>query len=70
MGAKIYGAGTSEITIFGVKSLHKANYKIISDRIETGTLLCAAAGTGGKITVKGQIRKSVNSALFTKRSGM
>ena len=65
MGAKIYGAGTSEITIFGVKSLHKANYKIISDRIETGTLLCAVAGTGGKITVKGANPENLLTVLYS-----
>ena len=63
--------GTSEITIFGVKNLHKVQYKIISDRIETGTLLCAVAGTGGKITIKGaNPGKPVNRFIFFKRSGL
>lgn len=52
MGAKIYGAGTSRITICGVNRLHKAEYKIMTDRIETGTLLCAGAITGGNVKVQ------------------
>ncbi len=52
MGAKITGAGTEEIQIVGVESLHGADHKIIPDRIETGTYLVAAAITGGEITVR------------------
>ena len=49
MGAKIEGAGTIKITIKGVKKLSGASYNIMPDRIEAGTLLCAAAATGGRI---------------------
>jgi UDP-N-acetylglucosamine 1-carboxyvinyltransferase len=49
MGAKIEGAGTSELRIHGVKKLHGCDYTIIPDRIEAGTFLVAAAITGGKI---------------------
>lgn len=52
MGAKVRGAGTSRIEIEGVKSLHGIDYKVIPDRIETGTYLVAAAITGGKIHLK------------------
>ena len=38
MGANIRGAGTDVIKIRGVKSLHKAEYSIIPDQIEAGTL--------------------------------
>ena len=38
MGADIAGIGTSEITIKGKDSLNKASYKVLSDRIEAGTL--------------------------------
>lgn len=51
MGAKVTGAGTSLITIEGVRQLHGAQYSIVPDRIETGTFLVAAAATQGKITV-------------------
>lgn len=46
-GAKIYGAGTSKIKIIGVENLHKVTYRIMPDRIETGTYLCMGAITKG-----------------------
>ena len=52
MGAKIEGAGTSEITIEGVKELHGANTSVIPDRIEAGTFLVAAAIAGKEVTLK------------------
>ena len=52
-GAKIKGGGTFSIHIQGVTSLQGVdNYPVISDRVEVGTLLIAAAITGGDITVK------------------
>jgi UDP-N-acetylglucosamine 1-carboxyvinyltransferase len=49
MGAQISGAGSDVIRIRGVSSLHGATHRIMPDRIETGTYLCAAAATGGHI---------------------
>lgn len=49
MGAKVEGAGSNIVKIEGVKSLKDVSYNIMPDRIEAGTLLCAAAITGGKI---------------------
>ena len=51
MGAKIEGAGTSIIRIFGVEKLKAAEHSVIPDRIEAGTLLIAGAITGGEVTV-------------------
>ena len=51
MGGKIDGAGTSTITIEGVKTLHGASHTVPPDRIETGTFLVAAAATRGEIRV-------------------
>lgn len=53
MGAKITGAGTSEIVIEGVKQLHAVEHTIIPDRIETGTFMVAAAITGGELRLRG-----------------
>jgi len=53
MGAQISGAGTDVIRIRGVERLHGATHRIMPDRIETGTYLCAAAGTGGSIRLTG-----------------
>ncbi len=49
MGAKIEGAGTSEIRIVGVTELHGASHTTIPDRIEAGTLLVAGAITAGNL---------------------
>lgn len=51
MGARITGAGTSTITIEGVDRLRGAQHTIIPDRIETGTLLAAAAVTRGNLEI-------------------
>jgi UDP-N-acetylglucosamine 1-carboxyvinyltransferase len=51
MGAKINGVGTNKIEIEGVSELSPAEITTISDRIETGTLLIAAAITNGEITL-------------------
>lgn len=51
MGAKVHGAGTPQIVIEGVKTLHGCEHSVIADRIETGTFLCAALATRGDITV-------------------
>ena len=53
MGAKIEGAGTSEIRIQGVEKLGGADHTIIPDRIEAGTFVIAGAITGGDVTVTG-----------------
>ena len=47
-GAKIHGAGSDTIRIYGVKRLEPISYSIISDRIEAGTFMSAFAITGGK----------------------
>ena len=53
MGAEIEGIGTSELTIHGVPRLHGATYKVMADRIEAGSYACAAAITGGEVTLQG-----------------
>jgi UDP-N-acetylglucosamine 1-carboxyvinyltransferase len=53
MGAQISGAGTDVIRIRGVERLHGATHRIMPDRIETGTYLCAAAITGGEVRLTG-----------------
>jgi UDP-N-acetylglucosamine 1-carboxyvinyltransferase len=49
MGANISGAGTDVVRIRGVERLHGTTHRIMPDRIETGTYLCAAAATGGEV---------------------
>jgi len=50
-GAKILGAGTSKITIYGVDKLKNTKYTPIGDRIVAGTIMCAVAVCGGKVTI-------------------
>jgi len=48
MGANISGAGTDVIRVRGVERLHGTTHRIMPDRIETGTYLCAIAASGGE----------------------
>lgn len=64
MGAKITGAGTGTVTIIGVERLHGTVYHPIPDRVEAGTLLCAAAITEGSILVRGACAEHLRSLLF------
>ncbi|MDP3820966.1 MAG: UDP-N-acetylglucosamine 1-carboxyvinyltransferase [Burkholderiales bacterium] len=52
MGAKIEGHGTSRIRIEGVARLHGVAHRIVPDRIETGTFLCAVAAAGGDVLLR------------------
>lgn len=53
MGARVFGAGTSVVTIYGVKKLHGTKHKIIPDRIEAATYMIMTAAVGGKVNLKG-----------------
>jgi len=52
MGAKITGAGTDTIRIYGSKKLSAVEHTVISDRIQAGTFLVAGAITRGDILVE------------------
>jgi UDP-N-acetylglucosamine 1-carboxyvinyltransferase len=52
MGAKVEGHGTGRIVIQGVEKLHGATHKVVADRIECGTFLCAVAATGGDVLLR------------------
>ncbi|MBO4121839.1 UDP-N-acetylglucosamine 1-carboxyvinyltransferase [Cupriavidus gilardii] len=52
MGARIDGIGTDRLVIQGVERLHGAEHRVIADRIEAGTFLCAAAATLGEVVVR------------------
>jgi len=62
-GADISGAGTNEIIINGKKPLHGTTYKVISDRIEGGTLLAAAAATGGRILLTNAVPEHMDCII-------
>lgn len=52
MGAKIEGIGTDHLVIEGVEELQACSYRIMPDRIETGTYLTAAAATRGSVMLR------------------
>ena len=53
MGARIEGHGTSRIRIEGVERLQGVSHRIVADRIEAGTFLCAVAAAGGDVVLRG-----------------
>jgi UDP-N-acetylglucosamine 1-carboxyvinyltransferase len=55
MGGKVRGAGTDQVRIAGVTQLSGVEYSVIPDRIVAGTILMAAAATGGDITLENVI---------------
>jgi UDP-N-acetylglucosamine 1-carboxyvinyltransferase len=61
MGARITGAGTSEIRITGVEKLHGCYHEVIPDRIETGTYLIIGALVGEKLKVFNVIPEHVEA---------
>ncbi|WP_420223666.1 UDP-N-acetylglucosamine 1-carboxyvinyltransferase [Pigmentiphaga litoralis] len=63
MGAQITGHGTDRIVIEGVERLHGATHRVMPDRIEAGTFLCAVAATGGDITLRHADPKSMGATL-------
>lgn len=63
MGAHIEGVGTHRLVIRGVEKLHGCTYKIMPDRIETGTFLCAVAMTGGEITLNKTDSTTLDSVI-------
>jgi UDP-N-acetylglucosamine 1-carboxyvinyltransferase len=52
MGARIEGAGSSNIQVEGVPFLHGASHAIVPDRIEAGTYAMAAGATGGRVLLR------------------
>ena len=67
MGAKIKGAGTSTITIVGVKHLHSCFHEVIPDRIEAGTYLIIGALLGKQLKIDNMIPNHLE-ALIAKLS--
>ena len=65
MGAQVSGAGTDRIVIDGVRSLRGTRYRVLPDRIETGTFLCAAAMSGGKVRIR-DTQPDLLDAVLTK----
>ncbi len=63
MGAKITGAGTSEIKIVGVDYLHSCFHEVVPDYIETGTYMILASAIGRDITITNIIPDHIESLI-------
>jgi UDP-N-acetylglucosamine 1-carboxyvinyltransferase len=68
MGARIEGIGSSDLTIHGVPRLHGATYQVMPDRIEAGSYACAAAITGGEVTLAGTRIEEMDATVQALRS--
>ena len=63
MGAKISGAGTSEIKIKGVDYLHSCFHEVVPDYIETGTYMILASLIGKDVTINNIIPEHVRALI-------
>lgn len=68
MGGKVTGAGTDTVRIEGVDRLQGCHYRVLPDRIETGTFLIAAAVTGGKIRCENAAPDTLEAVLVKLRN--
>jgi UDP-N-acetylglucosamine 1-carboxyvinyltransferase len=65
MGCKIKWISKRTVKIIGVKKLNSINYSVMSDRIEAGTYLIAAALTEGNLKIKGIDPKIIKIEIAT-----
>ncbi len=63
MGAEVLGAGTSTVTIRGKRTVTPKPYAVMPDRIVAATYLCAAAATGGCVTVTEMCPEHISALL-------
>ena len=63
MGAKISGAGTSEIKIVGVNHLHSCFHEVVPDYIEAGTYMILASIIGKQVTISNIIPDHLESLI-------
>lgn len=62
-GAHVEGVGTPTLTVRGVDRLRGTTHRINSDRLEAGTLICAAAATRGEVRVEGITREELGETV-------
>ncbi len=63
LGGRVSGAGSDSITVEGVDALGGATYRPMPDRIIAGTLLTAAAVTGGSVRVLDALPSDMGAVL-------
>ncbi len=64
MGAEIEGIGSDTLRIQGKSRLNGCDYRIMPDRIETGTYLAAAAATRGHVKLRDTDPHLLESVIF------
>ncbi|MCX7946117.1 MAG: UDP-N-acetylglucosamine 1-carboxyvinyltransferase [Hydrogenophilus sp.] len=67
MGAEIDGIGSDTLVVRGVERLHGATYRVMSDRIEAGTYLCAVAITGGEVVLTDAPARALDAVIHKLR---
>ena len=67
MGAEIEAIGTDRLVVHGKDRLHGATYAVMPDRIEAGSYACAAAITGGELTLRGARASNMPSIIASLR---
>ncbi len=71
MGARVYGAGTSTITIEGVRTLGDGHVEVIPDRIEAGTYLILGSLLGDNFTINDIVEDHLQAIIMKlKESGV
>src|SRR5690606_33746806 len=68
MGAHVSGAGTSIMQIEGRDSLDPFDHAIISDRIEAGTFMVAAAAAGGEVRIERVVADDLEAVIAKLRA--
>jgi UDP-N-acetylglucosamine 1-carboxyvinyltransferase len=68
MGAGVDGAGTDVIHVEGRDRLEPFDHAIISDRIEAGTYMVAAAAAGGDVLIEGAPLEDLEALVAKMRS--
>ncbi|MBQ6058788.1 MAG: UDP-N-acetylglucosamine 1-carboxyvinyltransferase [Clostridia bacterium] len=63
MGAVVMGAGTDIVTVRGSRCLNGAQHTVLPDRIAAATDLCAAAVTGGSLTLRSVVVRHMGAAI-------
>jgi UDP-N-acetylglucosamine 1-carboxyvinyltransferase len=63
LGARVEGAGTTTVTVHGVKSLTGGDYSVIPDRLEGGTFAIAGAITRGNILIENAVAEHMRPVI-------
>ncbi len=69
LGSNIVGIGTSTLIIDGGGELHGCKHRVIGDRMEAGTFICAGLLTHGKLKILGNT-PNISNVIYDKLNDM